>query len=147
MLMYDRGLYTYKVKNKDVKTHYSVEYTRNQKVLDMMDTTDFTFDMLDKAEFDYLEDAVSFWNSMYYEESVLYVMLFEEVILDGEIILEQCKDMVVPSVLDKISRQRVKRAEIGMEAYKTENDILRKFIEKHGIDVDKIIHERMNENV
>ena len=66
--MYNRGFYSYKDKNKNVKTRYTVEWTRDQKVLNMMDTAEFDFSMLDKRQFDYLEDAVSLWNKLYYEE-------------------------------------------------------------------------------
>ena len=139
--MYDRGFYSYKDKNKDIKTRYTVEWTRDKKVLDMMDTAEFDFDMLDKRQFDFLEDAVSLWNKLYYEETCLHVMLFEEIILDGETILEQCKDMIVPSVLDKISSQRVEQAERAMEEYKKENDLFKKFLEKYHIDMKKVIEE------
>lgn len=139
--MYNRGFYSYKDKIKDIKTHYYIEYTRDQKVIDMMDKAEFDFSMLDRRDFDYLEDAVSFWNKLYYEESILHVMLFEEIILDGEIILEQNKDMVVPSVLDKISAQRVDRAEKAMEEYKKENDLFKKFLAKYHIDMERVIIE------
>ena len=56
---YNRGYYGYKDANKDIKTHYYIEYTRDQKVFDIMDTTKFDFSMLDRRDFDYLEDAVS----------------------------------------------------------------------------------------
>lgn len=138
---YNRGYYGYKDKNKDIKTHYYIEYTRNQKVFDIMDTAEFDFSMLDRRDFDFLEDAVSFWNHLYYDESILHVMLFEEIILEGKIILEQCKDMVVPSVLDKISAQRVKQAETEREAYKKENDLFRKFLAKYNIDMKRVIKE------
>lgn len=138
--MYDRGFYSYKDENKNIKTHYYIEYTRDQKVADMIGTADFDFSMLDRRDFDYLEDAVSFWNHIYYDES-LHVMLFEEIILDGEIILEQCKDMVVPSVLDKISAQRVRQAENVMEEYKKENNMLKKFLEKYHIDMERVKKE------
>ena len=136
--MYDRGFYSYKDANKDIKTHYYIEYTRDHKVFDIMDTVEFDFSMLDRKDFDYLEDAVSFWNHLYYDESILHVMLFEEIILDGETILEQCKDMVVPSVLDKISAQRVKQAETEVQAYKEENERLKNYLAQYGIDVSKI---------
>ena len=135
---YNRGYYGYKDANKDIKTHYYIEYTRDQKVFDIMDTTEFNFSMLDRQNFDFLEDAVSFWNHLYYDESILHVMLFEEIILDGETILEQCKDMVVPSVLDKISAQRVKQAETEVQAYKEENERLKNYLAQYGIDVSKI---------
>lgn len=139
--MYDRGFYSYKDADKDIKTHYYIEYTRNQKVFDIMDTVEFDFSMLDRQDFDYLEDAVSFWNHLYYDESILHVMLFEEIILDGETILEQCKDMVVPSVLDKISEQEVRRAENAMKEYRKKNDLFRKFLEKYHIDIKRVIKE------
>lgn len=138
---YKRGFYSYRDKSKDIKTHYYIEYTRDQKVFDIMDNAEFDFSMLDRKDFDYLEDAISFWNYLYYDESILHVMLFEEIILDGEIILEQCKDMIVPSVLDKISAQRVKQAETEKETYKKENDLFRKFLAKYNIDMKRVIKE------
>lgn len=143
---YRRGFYSYRDKSKDIKTHYYIEYTRNQKVFDIMDTAEFDFSMLDRRDFDYLEDAVSFWNRLYYDESILHVMLFEEIILDGEIILEQCKDMIVPSVLDKISAQRVRQAEMEREAYKKENDLFKKLLEKYNIDIKRIKRETEEES-
>ena len=136
--MYNRGYYGYKAEGKDIKTLYTIEYTRDQKVFDIMPTAKFTDDMLDKKQFDYLEDAISFWNTLYYDETVLHVMLFEQILLDGKIVLEQCKDMVVPTVLDTISKQRVKQAEANMEAYKAENEKLKKYLAKYGIDASKI---------
>ena len=136
--MYNRGYYGYKAEGKDIKTLYTIEYTRNQKVFDIMPTAKFTDDMLDKKQFDYLEDAISFWNTLYYDETVLHVMLFEQILLDGKIVLEQCKDMVVPTVLDTISKQRVKQAEANMEAYKAENEKLKRYLAKYGIDASKI---------
>ena len=136
--MYNRGYYGYKAEGKDIKTLYTIEYTRDQKVFDIMPTAKFTDDMLDKKQFDYLEDAISFWNTLYYDETVLHVMLFEQILLDGKIVLEQCKDMVVPTVLDTISKQRVKQAETNMEVYKAENEKLKRYLAKYGIDASKI---------
>lgn len=143
---YRRGFYSYKDKSKDIKTHYYIEYTRDQKVFDIMDTAEFDFNMLDRQDFDFLEDAVSFWNHLYYDESILHVMLFEKIILDGEIVLEQYKDMVVPSVLDKISAQRVRQSEMEREVYKKENDLFKKFIEKYNIDMKRVIKELEDES-
>ncbi len=138
---YNRGYYSYKDETKDIKTHYYIEYTRDQKVFDIMDTAQFDFSMLNRQDFDYLEDAISFWNHLYYDEKILHVMLFEQIILDGKIILEQCKDMIVPSALDKISAQRVRQAETAKEAYKKENDLFKKFLEKYHIDMERVIRE------
>lgn len=136
--MYNRGYYDYKKENTDIKTLYEVEYTTSKNVYDSMDKADFDFNTLSKKQFDFLEDAVSFWNSLYYREDVLHVMLWEKILLDGEIVLEQCKDMVVPTVLDTISKQRVKQAETNMELYKAENEKLKRYLAKFGIDASKI---------
>lgn len=73
-------------------------------------------------------------------------MLFEEIILDGETILEQCKDMVVPSVLDKISQSRVDRAEKAVKEYRKENNLFKKFFEKYHIDMEMVIRETEEKN-
>lgn len=139
--MYNRGYYGFKAENKNIKTKYTIEYTRDKKVFDMMNKAEFDYSMLDKKQFDYLEDAVSFWNSLYYDETILHVMLYESILLDDEIILEQCKDMVVPTVLDKISKQRVKQAEEKAELYKEEAEKLTRYLAKYGIDASKIKDE------
>ena len=139
--MYNRGMYTYKDNNVDVKTLYTVEYTTDQKVFDLMETSKFTFDMLSKRQFDYLEDAISFWNTLYYREDILHVMLYEQVILNGEVVLEQSKDQVLPTVLDDISRKRVDRAERLMKEYERENNLLKAFLQKYHIDPDKAMKE------
>lgn len=46
--MYNRGYYSYKSDNKDIKTLYTIEYTRDKKVFDIMDKKEFAFDMLEK---------------------------------------------------------------------------------------------------
>lgn len=136
--MYNRGYYGYRPEGKDVKALYTIEYTRDRKVFDLMDTVKFRNDMLEKKQFDFLEDAISFWNTLYYDETVLHVMLFEQIFVDGELVLEQCKDMVLPTVLDNISKQRVRQAEENLQMYKEENEKLKRFLAKFGIDASKI---------
>ena len=139
--MYDRGFYSYKDANVDIKTQYAVEYTTDKKVFDLMDTSKFSFDMLSKRQFDYLEDAISFWNTLYYREDVLHVILFEQIVLNGEVVLEQFKEPVLPTVLDEISRKRVEHAERLREEFERENRLLKAFIQKHHINPDKAIEE------
>ena len=54
--------------------------------------------------------------------------------------------MVVPSVLDKISEQEVRRAENAMKEYRKENDLLRKFLAKYHIDMEMVIRETEKKN-
>ena len=138
---YIRGFYSYKAQDIDIKAHYTVEYTMDSNVFDMMDTTMFDFSMLDKREFDYLEDAILFWNNLYYSEQVLYVMLFEQVLLDGEVVLEQEKQMTLETVLDEISRKTVKATEAEMQIYKEENEMLLAYLARFGITKEKVREE------
>lgn len=134
----ERGYYGYIDKEKNIRTLYSLEYTFDQKVIDTMESSAWDPGMLTTRKFNYLEDALTNWNSLYYNEKCLYVMLYEQIILDGEVILEQCKDMSVPTVLDNISKQKVKEAEDLMEIYKEENEKMKNFLLKYGIDVKKV---------
>jgi len=129
--MKQSGYYSYIKPNTDIKTKYTIEFTRNQKVFDIMDTTKFTFDMLDKIEFDYLQDAINTYNVLYYDESILHVMLFEQIILDNEIILEQCKDMTCKSILPISVQNKVNQIELENTELKKENEQTKAFIKKY----------------
>lgn len=136
--MYNRGYYGYIAENVNIKTKYTIEFTRNKEVLDMMEKPEFDFDMLDKKEFVFLEDAISCWNTLCYDSSVLHIMLYEQIILNDEVVLEQCKDEVLPTVLDRISRQKVKQAEDNLKLCKEENEKMKNFLAKYGINAEDI---------
>ena len=70
------GYYGYVKNGTDVKMHYSIEYTFDQKVFDRIDTVNFEFSELETREFDYLEDAIRFWLTKYFNPKCLHCMLF-----------------------------------------------------------------------
>lgn len=125
------GYYSYTKKDMNIKTKYTIEFTRDQKIFDMMDSSKFTFDMLNKLEYDYLQDAISAYNKLYYDDSVLHVMLFEQIILDDEIILEQCKDMIGNSILPQDVQKRVNRFEEDNKILSDELNLYNEFIKKY----------------
>jgi hypothetical protein len=129
--MKQSGYYSYIKPNTDIKTKYQIEFTRNQKIFDIMDTSKFTFDMLNKIEFDYLQDAINTYNVLYYDESVLHVMLFEQIILNDEVILEQCKDNTSISILPRSVQNRVNQIELENEEYKKDKEQMKAFIKKY----------------
>lgn len=134
----NKGFYSYVKENTNVKTHYTIEFTRDQKVVDLIDTTKFEFSMLSKKEFDFLEDAINSYNVLYYDESVLHVMLFEQVILNDEIILEQAKDMTAISILSQETKKQIDRVETINEALKEENELYKTYLNKFHLSISDI---------
>lgn len=102
-----KEFYSYKKKDLNIKTKYIIEYTRDKKVIGKMGKADFNYNLLDKKEFDYLNNVVNAYVSLFYDKTVLYVMLYEQVILNGEVVLEQSKDMLLPDILPAHIRNRV----------------------------------------
>lgn len=140
------GYYGFTKKGVNIKTHYSIEYTFDQKVFDRMGNVDFEFSELESREFDYLEDAIRFWLTKYFNPKCLHCMLFEEVKLDDEIVLEQCKDMVTHGldsvVMPDYIKDKEKRLNATKECYDIallENAKLRDFLKKHHVDVEKVL--------
>lgn len=125
------GYYSYTKKDMDIKTKYTIEFTRNKKIFDIMDTVKFKFDMLNKLEYDYLQDAISDYNRLYYDDTVLHVMLFEQIILNDEIILEQCKNMISNSILPSSVQKRVNRIEEDNQILSNELKQYQEFIKKY----------------
>jgi len=133
------GYYSNTKKDMDIKTKYTIEFTRDQKIFDIMGTVKFKFDMLNKLEFDYLQDAISAYNRLYYDDTVLHVMLFEEIILNDEIILEQCKDMTGSSILPIDVQKKVNRLEEDNKILADELNLYNEFIKKY--KAEKIFQE------
>lgn len=96
-----------------------------------MGTTKFNFDMLKKLEFNYLQDAISTYNKLYYDDTVLHIMLFEQILLNNEIILEQCKDMTGSSILPIDVQKRVNRIEEDNKILTNELNLYNEFIKKY----------------
>lgn len=137
----DKGFYSYVKENKDIKTKYSLEWTFDSKVMDAMETKDFDSSMLNRGEYDYLEDAIRGYITVRYNENCLWCVLHEQVLLDGEIVMEQFKDDVVPKLLDSESKRHVQETKYNMEVLQKENDKLKKFMGKYGIDADKLLRK------
>lgn len=137
----NKGFYSYVKENTNIKTHYYIEFTREQKVVDLMDTTKFNFDMLSKKDFDFLEDAINSYNVLYYDESVLHIMLFEQVILNDEVILEQAKDMTAYNILPQKINQEIERIQRSNEALKEENKIYKTYLKKFHLSISDIMKQ------
>lgn len=136
-----RGFYSYKKEDVNIRMKYSIEFTRSKKVYEHMEKGDFDFNELDKREFNYLEDAFLLWNTLFYDESVLHLAFFEQVILNDEVILEQFKENTLYTVLSKITRNRIEAVENMAAVHQEENKILKEFLKEYNIDADEVIRK------
>ena len=83
-----------------------------------MDTVKFDSEMLKKIELDYLQDAINIYNRFYYDEFTLHIMLFEQILLNDEIILEQSKDMTSINILSKHTQNKINSIQLENTALK-----------------------------
>lgn len=135
----------YDYAQKGAHTVYTIEFTKNNAVFDKMSDADFNFDWYDIMQFDNINDAIKTFTSLYYNDAVLFVHMFMDVYCNDEIILSECKDNVMYSILDKHSLKRLENAEKSAHLYKEKYERLQKFVDMYHIDdtqIDKRLQER-----
>lgn len=130
-----KGFYSYVKEKTNIKTHYVIEFTRDKKIYDIMDTTEFDFSMLNRLEFDYLEDAINTYNVLYYDELILHVMMFEEVILNGKTVLEQSKSMTAQNILPQKIKQDIDRLESHNKVLQEENELFKEYLKMFNMNI------------
>ena len=130
---------------KNAHVVYTIEYTMNKAVFDKIGDADFDYNWYDIQQFDNLNEAIKRYVALRFSENVLYVQMFTDVYHNGEIILEECKDNVMQSILDKGALKRLENAEKTADFYKEKYERLRKFIDMYHID-DTEIDRRLREN-
>ena len=124
---------------------YTIEYTMHKAVFDKIGDADFDYNWYDIQQFDNLNDAVKRYVALRFNENVLFVQMFTSVYHNGEIILEECKDSVMESILDKPTLKRLENAEKSADFYKEKYERLQKFVDMYHID-DLEIDRRLREN-
>lgn len=132
------GFYSYIKPNTNIKTRYIIEFTRDKKVIDIMGTSKFTWDMLEKRELDYLQDAINLYNVLYYDESVLHVLMHEQIIYNDDVILEQFKDQVSFNILPQKIQQEISKVEEHNKLLQEENNIYKEFCNKCNLSISDI---------
>lgn len=135
------------VKN-DTHIVYTIEFTKNKVVFDKIGATDFEFEWFDILQYDNINDAIKYFTSLYYDDSVLFIHMFMDVYYNGEIILSECKDNVMFSIIDKPTLKRLENAEKGEQFYKEKYERLRKFVNMYNIsdsDIDKRLQNNKKE--
>lgn len=124
---------------------YTIEYTTNKAVFDKIGDANFDFGWYDIQEFDNINDAIKRFVSLRYSENVYFVHMFMDIYCNGEIILSECKDDVMESILDKPTLKRLENAEKSAKIYQEKYERLQKFVDMYNID-DSEIDRRLREN-
>ena len=96
---------------KNAHVVYTIECTMHKAVFDKIGDSDFDYNWYDVQQFDNLNEAIKRYVALYYNENVLFVQMFSSVYYNGEIILEECKNDVMESILDKHALKRLENAE------------------------------------
>jgi hypothetical protein len=71
--------------------------------------------------------------------------MFMDVYYNGQIVLSECKDNVMYSILDKPSLKRLENAEKSAKIYQEKYERLQKFVDMYNID-DSEIDRRLQAN-
>ena len=138
----------YDYAKNDTHIVYTIEFTKNKVVFDKIGATDFKFEWFDILQYDNINDAIKNFVSLYYNDLVLFIHMFMDVYYNGEIILSECKDNVMYSILDEQSQKRLRNAEAMAHFYQKEYERLRKFVNMYNIsdsDIDKRLQNNKKE--
>ena len=141
---FSKTYYDYR-ENDNTYIVYSIEFTRNKVVYDAMGNVDFDYNWYDVLEYDNIDDAIKAFTRLRYDDSVLFVHMFTSVYHNGDIILEECKNDSMESIVDKPTLKRLENAEKSAQIYREKYERLQKFIDMYNID-DLEIDRRLREN-
>ena len=141
---FSRTYYDYQ-ENKNTYIIYSIEFTRNQVVYDLIGNSDFDYNWYDCLEFDNIDDAIKAFVRLRYDDTVLFIHMFTSVYHNGEIVLEECKNDSMESIVDKPTLKRLESAEKSAKIYQEKYERLQKFVDMYNID-DSEIDRRLREN-
>jgi hypothetical protein len=141
---FSKTFYDYR-ENDNTYIVYSIEFTRNQAVYDAMGDVDFDFDWYDIMQYDNIDDAIKTFVRLRYDDTVLFVHMFTSVYHNGKIVLEECKDMCMESILDKPTLKRLENAEKSAKIYQEKYERLQKFVDMYHLD-DLEIDRRLQAN-
>ena len=140
------GFYGYKKPDLDIKTKFTIEYTYNQDVFDRMDVrknNSVDNGELKALEFEFLEDALEHYIPMLYNDQCLYVMLFADVVLNGENVLEQSKSSIRYEIGSYEPVRKLKEMRYKIDDLESKNEKLKAFLKKYNVNPDEVLNDRV----
>lgn len=129
-----------------VDTKYVLEYIDDPKIADKLERTG-DYELFTKREFDDISKAITAYMTRYMKEDCVIVNLWETVLINGEMVLEQ---MIEPTgdfkhcmrhAVDDEMRHRVASAERRAEDLERSNDLYAGFIKAMGKQFENMFNE------
>lgn len=129
-----------------VDTKYVLEYIDDPKIADKLEQTG-DYELFTKREFDDISKAITAYMTRYMKEDCVIVHLWETVLINGEMVLEQ---MIEPTgdfkhcmrhAVDDEMRHRVASAERRAEDLERSNDLYAGFIKAMGKQFENMFNE------
>lgn len=129
-----------------VDTKYVLEYIDDPKIADKLEQTG-DYELFTKREFDDISKAITAYMTRYMKEDCVIVHLWETVLINGEMVLEQ---MIEPTgdfkywmrcAVDDEMRRRVASAERRAEDLERSNNLYAGFIKAMGKQFENMFNE------
>lgn len=129
-----------------VETKYVIEYVNDKKVWDRFLRTE-DIELFSKREYDNIAEALTFYLTWYVNENCFYIQLWEQIYVNGEMILEE---MIEPegnmkyhlrNSIDREMRDRVYKSEMKLAELEKANGLYRAFIKMLGQRFEDMFYE------
>ena len=129
-----------------VETKYTVEYVNDKKVWNKFLRTE-DIELFSKREYNNIAEALTFYLTWYVNENCFYIQLWEQIYVNGEMILEE---MIEPegsmkyhlrNSIDKEMHDRVHKSEMKVVELEKANGLYRAFIKMLGQRFEDMFYE------
>lgn len=129
-----------------VETKYIIEYVNDKKVWNRFLRTE-DIELFSKREYDNIAEALTFYLTWYVNENCFYIQLWEQIYVNGEMILEEMiepKGSMKYHLRNSINREmndRIGRAELKADEIEKANELYRAFIKMLGQRFEDMFYE------
>ena len=129
-----------------VETKYIIESITDDKTWNKFLKTE-DLDLYTKKEYDNIENAMEYYLCWYVSEKCCDIKLWEQIFVDGEIVLEQmivpnstCKSVMRRSI-DREMKDRMEQAESKAEELECSNELYKGFLKAMGKQFEEAFKE------
>lgn len=137
---------TYQKEGINLKTVYTIEYIDNKKDFEKLEsgTHPAPWELYKTKKYDSLEDAIQIFFLYYAYEHIFDVQLFEQMLLNDEVIREQYVDKIdfFSNIVDTETKRLQEKANKMNTDYKiisAENNKIIEYLKKYNIDKKQIL--------
>lgn len=133
-----------------VETKYIIEYVNDKKVWDRFLRTE-DIELFSKREYDNIAEALTFYLTWYVNENCFFIQLWEQVYVNGELVLEQLiepkgsMNYYLRTSIDREMDDRIRRAELKAAELEKDNNLYRGFIKALGKRFEDMYYEYLKQ--